>query len=60
MFCSKLFFTKTLEFTTPTLTLFGHMESNIRVNGKYLSKKKLAKLYVMVRVVVRVVVCVRD
>ena len=36
MFCSKLFFTKTLKITTPTLTLIGHMESNFRVNGKNL------------------------
>ena len=47
MFCSKLFFTKTLKITTPTLTLIGHMESNFRVNGKYLSKL----LHVMVRAV---------
>ena len=51
MFCSKLFFTKSLKITTPTLTLIGHMESNFRVNGKYLSKLKLAKLHVMVRAV---------
>ena len=44
MFCSKLFFTKTLKITTPTLTLIGHMESNFRVNGKYL-------MHVMVRAV---------
>ena len=41
---SKLFFTKTLKITTPTLTLIGHMESNFRVNGKYL-------MHVMVRAV---------
>ena len=44
MFCSKLFFTKTLKITTPTLTLIGHMESNFRVNGNYL-------MHVMVRAV---------
>ena len=44
VFCSKLFFTKTLKITTPTLTLIGHMESNFRVNGNYL-------MHVMVRAV---------
>ena len=44
MFCSKLFFTKIFENQTPTLTLIGHMESNFRVNGKYL-------MHVMVRAV---------
>ena len=46
MFCSKLFFTKTLKITTPTLTLIGHMESNFRVS-----------IFARVQVVGRICVC---